>query len=161
MQPHLPTPSASSSSLSLSLSLFPSASAVAYLPLRRSRLSLTKPRRDAAERGRARNSSSTPAKHLRPFLHNIYPSSFPLPSSLFPVPSSCSNSWRSSASICRRRLRLRLRLFLYTPRCACAACVRFPFGFSIFRLPLRVLSLFFYLPSTSLNGLPCVGAHSL
>lgn len=87
MQPHLPTPSASSSSLSLSLSLFPSASAVAYLPLRRSRLSLTKPRRDAAERGRARNSSSTPAKHLRPFPHNIYPSSFPLRSSLFPLPA--------------------------------------------------------------------------
>lgn len=103
MQPHLPTPSASSSSLSLSL--FPSASAVAYLPLRRSRLSLTKPRRDAAERGRARNSSSTPAKHLRPFPHNIYPSSFPLPCSLFllqqlalvclhmsPSPSSASAS---------------------------------------------------------------------
>lgn len=49
---------------------------------------------------------------------------------------------------------------VHSPRCACAACVRFPFGFSIFRLPLRVLSLFFYFASTSLNGLPCVGAHS-
>lgn len=101
----------SSLSCSLSLSLFPSASAVAYLPLRRSRLSLTKPHRDAAERGGAGHSSSTPAKHLRPFPHNIYPASFFLP-------SSCSNSWRSSASICRLRLRLRLRLFLYTHHAA-------------------------------------------
>lgn len=68
----------SSLPFSLSLSLFPSASAVAYLPLRRSRLSLTKPRRDTAGRG-------IPAALLRSICDHFHitftppPSSFPLP----------------------------------------------------------------------------------
>lgn len=145
MQPHLPTPFASPSSFSFSLSfsLFPSASAVAYLPLRRSRLSLTKPRRDAAERGRALQGIS--AALLRSICDHFHITFTPPPPLclLFPLPAPTVGArlppYVAFVCVC---------VYFCTHHAAPARglCVRLPFGFSIFRLPLRVLSLFFYLP---------------
>lgn len=107
--------------------------------------------RDAAGRG-------IPAALLRSICDHFHitftppPSSFPLPA---PTVGARLPPYVAFIFVC-----VCFYFCTHSPRCACAACVRFPFGFSIFRLPLRVLSLFFYFASTSLNGSPCVGAYS-